>query len=595
MSMSELSVTTPEPSSIAVFRNRPFLLLWLSQLATQVGGNMVLYGLTVLVRDLTSSNSAVSILILTFLAPAVIFSAIAGVYVDRYDRRKVLIVTNLLRAALFIGLALLDANIAAVFVLNMLVSIVTTFFAPAELSMIPIVVPPSQLTAANGIFTLTLNAAFAIGFTVLGPLVVTIANPTVLIVFVAILYLVAGAFCWTLPPAPPGTMPHGSTIHETEEAVGSFVEQFREGIRYVREHPVVRWSLLYLGIAASIVGVLGVLGPAFAEDVLGLRTKDFVIVVLPLGIGVVVGVVAVNILQPLVSRRRLIESGMLVLGTSLAAITIAGPIAQFLRDVDDRVPGPDLSAYISVLTIVVVIAFVAGIGYAFTAIPAQTELQSEIPQAVRGRVFGILNMLVSVASLLPIIIVGPISDAFGTMPVVLVAAGVIVLVGIVSLVARGRVAMAEADADAAADADGEPGGPRGWRVVPDEAEAPADQGGCRGRRPLARGAVSLLPRVAVIFTGGTISMTVDAAAGGACAHARRRRAAGLGARPRPAGGRRPDRPRPHAGQSLLVRGRAPHPARHRRRAPGSACPWCRGRPGHRHARGDSLRLGSLPP
>ena len=61
MSMSELSVTSPEPSSIAVFRNRPFLLLWLSQLATQVGGNMVLYGLTVLVRDLTSSNSAVSI------------------------------------------------------------------------------------------------------------------------------------------------------------------------------------------------------------------------------------------------------------------------------------------------------------------------------------------------------------------------------------------------------------------------------------------------------------------------------------------------------------------------------------------------------
>ena len=443
MSMSELSVTTPEPSSIAVFRNRPFLLLWLSQLATQVGGNMVLYGLTVLVRDLTSSNSAVSILILTFLVPAVVFSALAGVYVDRFDRRKVLVTTNLVRAALFVALALLDANIVAVFALNIAVSIATTFFAPAELSMIPIVVPASQLTTANGVFTLTLNAAFAIGFTVLGPLVVTIANPTVLVVFVAALYLVAAVFCWTLPPAPPGTMPHGGALHEAEEAAGSFVEQFREGIAYVRAHPIVRWALLYLGIAASIVGILGVLGPAFAEDVLGLRTKDFVIVVLPLGVGVVVGVVAVNVVQSLVSRRRLIEAGMLVLGASLAAITIAGPIAQFVRDVDDAVPGPDLSAYISVLTVVVVIAFIAGIGYAFTAIPAQTELQSEIPQAVRGRVFGILNMLVSVGSLLPIVLVGPISDAVGTMPVVLVAAGVIFLVGIVSLVARGRVAMAE--------------------------------------------------------------------------------------------------------------------------------------------------------
>jgi MFS family permease len=455
MSLAELPTAGPAPSSVAVFRNRPFLLLWLSQLATQVGGNMVLYGLTVLVRDLTSSNSAVSILILTFLVPAVVFSALAGVYVDRFDRRKVLVTTNLVRAALFVALALLDANIVAVFVLNIAVSIATTFFAPAELSMIPIVVPASQLTTANGIFTLTLNAAFAIGFTVLGPLVVTIANPTVLVVFVAGLYLIAAVFCWTLPPAPPGTMPHGGALHEAEEAAGSFVEQFREGIAYVRAHPIVRWALLYLGIAASIVGILGVLGPAFAEDVLGLRTKDFVIVVLPLGVGVVVGVVAVNIVQSLVSRRRLIESGMLVLGASLAAITIAGPIAQFARDVDDAVPGPDVSAYISVLTVVVVIAFIAGIGYAFTAIPAQTELQSEIPQAVRGRVFGILNMLVSVGSLLPIVLVGPISDAVGTMPVVLFSAGVIFFVGIVSLVARGRVAMAEEPAEPLdAEADG---------------------------------------------------------------------------------------------------------------------------------------------
>lgn len=453
MSLANLPTTAPDRSGVAVFRNRPFLLLWLSQLATQVGGNMVLYGLTVLVRDLTSSNSAVSLLILTFLAPAVIFSALAGVYVDRFDRRMVLVITNLLRAGLFIALAFFDTNIAMVFVLNMTVSIATTFFAPAELSMIPLLVPRGQLTAANGIFTLTLNAAFAIGFTVLGPLVVTIANPTILVVFVAVLYLVAAAFCWTLPPAPPGTMPHADALHETEEAVGSFVEQFREGIAYVRAHPIVRWALLYLGIAASIVGILGVLGPAFAEDVLGLRTKDFVVVVLPLGIGVVAGVVGVNLLQSLVSRRRLIESGMIVLGVSLAAITIAGPIAQLVRDVDDAVPGPDVSAYVSVLTIVVVIAFVAGVGYAFTAIPAQTELQAEIPQAVRGRVFGILNMLVSVGSLLPIILVGPISDAVGTMPVVFAAASVIFVVGVLSLVARGRAVLADEPPEAV-EADG---------------------------------------------------------------------------------------------------------------------------------------------
>ena len=67
-----------ESSVLAVFRNRPFLLLWLSQAFTQIGGNMVIYGLTVIILESTRSNTAVSILILTFLGPAVLFSAVAG-------------------------------------------------------------------------------------------------------------------------------------------------------------------------------------------------------------------------------------------------------------------------------------------------------------------------------------------------------------------------------------------------------------------------------------------------------------------------------------------------------------------------------------
>ena len=458
--MTAAGETAPvaESSAAAVFRNRPFLLLWLSQLATQVGGNMVLYGLTVLVYGSTDSNSAVSILILTFLAPAVIFSALAGVYVDRFDRRLVLVATNLIRAALFVALAVFDANILLVFVLNTLVSVATTFFAPAELSMIPIVVPRRQLTAATGIFTLTLNAAFAIGFTVLGPLVVSVFSPTILIVVVAVLYLVAAGFCWTLPPAPPGTMPHDAALHEAEEAVGSFVQQFREGIAYVRAHPIVRWALLYLGIAASIVGILGVLGPGFAEEVLGLTEKDFVVVVLPLGVGVVTGALVVARVQGMIARRRLIEIGLIVLGVCLVLLSIAAPIAEFVGRVDSAAPGPDLSRFVSVLTVVVAIAFVAGIAYAAVAIPAQTELQEEIPQAVRGRVFGILNMLVSVGSLLPIVIVGPISDTLGTMPVILFAATVILLVGILSVIRRGRAAVFDEAEPVEADASVAPAG-----------------------------------------------------------------------------------------------------------------------------------------
>jgi len=479
VSAPAVAAPTEGGSALAVFRNRPFLLLWLSQLATQVGGNMVLYGLTVLVFDATGSNTVVSFLILTFLTPAVIFSALAGVYVDRFDRRKVLVITNLVRAVLFVALALLDTNIAIVLVLNVAVSIATTFFAPAELSMIPLVVPRGQLIAANGIFMLTMNAAFAIGFALLGPLLVIVANPTVLILAVAVLYLVAAGFCWTLPPAPPGAVSgHDAAPDDAGEAMGSVVAQLREGISYVRANPIVSWGLLYLGVAASIVGVLGVLGPGFATDVLGLRSQDFVVVVLPLGVGVVVGALSVNLLQASVSRRRLIEIGLIVLGVALALITIAGPIAQLVRNVDDRVAGPDIAGFISILTVVVAIAFVAGIAYAAIAIPAQTELQSEIPPDVRGRVFGILNMLVSVGSFLPIIIVGPISDVVGPMPVVLAAAAMIVAVGVASVVLRRRVP--DEGTVESVEADGAPAGEVGVALVGGSVEPPGDRVGPPG-------------------------------------------------------------------------------------------------------------------
>src|SRR4051812_21440061 len=79
------AATIPEPEEggpLAVFRYGGFLRLWLSQAATQVGGNMVLFGLTVIVVNSTSSNTANSILILSFLVPAVLFSAVGGGLID---------------------------------------------------------------------------------------------------------------------------------------------------------------------------------------------------------------------------------------------------------------------------------------------------------------------------------------------------------------------------------------------------------------------------------------------------------------------------------------------------------------------------------
>jgi MFS family permease len=442
-----------EPSALAVFRNPSFLRLWLAQAATQIGGNMVLFALLLIVRGATNSNTAVALLLLTFLAPAVLLSAVAGVYVDRIDRRVILIATNLIRGIMFVALYFVGDNFLLILLLNTSISIVNVFFSPAEASMIPVVVPRPLLIAANGVFILTLNAAFALGFALLGPLVVNVSSAEIVILVVAVLFFIATILCVTLPEAPPSET-HDPDAHEgafgavvdAERAVESTLAELREGIAFIRSHRNISWSLLYLGIAASLVGVLGVLGPDFAETTLGLEAKDFAVVVLPLGFGIVMGILLLNAYGKYAPRRRVIEGGLITLGAMLLLLSIAGPISRFLQTAEQASNLVDLSAVTSLLAIVVAIAFVAGIAYGFVAIPSQTQLQEDLPADVRGRVFGVLNMLVSVSSFLPIILVGPISDLIGTTTVILVLAVSILAAGIASVVRRGPLLPAESQA-----------------------------------------------------------------------------------------------------------------------------------------------------
>src|SRR5450759_3995930 len=104
-----------ESGGMAVLRNRPFLLLWLAQLSTQVGGMMVIYGLTIVITTAYASNTAVGVLLLSFLVPAIVFSAIAGVFVDRVDKRHMLVVTNILRGIAFLAIVLVGNNLAMLY------------------------------------------------------------------------------------------------------------------------------------------------------------------------------------------------------------------------------------------------------------------------------------------------------------------------------------------------------------------------------------------------------------------------------------------------------------------------------------------------
>src|SRR5690349_498527 len=158
-----------------VLKNRSFLLLWLAQLLSQIVFNAANYGVIALVTAITHSTVMVGLAIVSFTLPAVPFSLLAGVYVDRLDKRLVLWVSNALRAittGLIVFALLWNPHVLVpLFLLTFVISLVTQFFIPAEASAIPLLVSKNDLAPALSLFNITLTIAQALGFLLLGGLV----------------------------------------------------------------------------------------------------------------------------------------------------------------------------------------------------------------------------------------------------------------------------------------------------------------------------------------------------------------------------------------------------------------------------------------
>jgi MFS family permease len=400
----------------SVFRNRPFVYLWSAQTLSQLASNMVLAALMATVRATTGSDTAVAVLILTFLVPAVLFSTLGGVLVERTNAKAIMLATNVARAIgiaafIFVAPTTTDANVPLVYLINFGVATATAIFAPAELTSIPRIVEKRNLMAANSIFVLTINATFAIGFGFFGPLVLITFGPIAVYVIVAIMFLLAAAAILPLPEIRPD-----HAVAAASDAAGQAVhelwDQLMEGITFVRRHHMIAWSLAYLGISSSLIGVLGAIGPGFAVDVLGLTPENFFFIMGPAGLGAVVGILFLNSYGKPIPKRLVIDVGLVSMGITLVLLAIVKPVSVAFgaaaQPLEEAVPA--IAPLISLIAIVVVIALFAGVEYAFVAIPSQTALQEDLPSDVRGRIFGILNTLLSVASFLPVLLAPAIAD-----------------------------------------------------------------------------------------------------------------------------------------------------------------------------------------
>ena len=420
-----------------VFRNRSFVYLWSAQTLSQLASNMVLAALMVTVFESTGqSNTANALLILTFLVPAVLFSTLGGVLVERSDAKVIMLATNVVRAVgtvafIFVAPTTTTAIVPLVYLINFMVATGTAVFAPAELTSIPRIVDRRQLMAANSIFILTINATFAIGFGFLGPLVLNVVGSTAVYIIVAVMFGLAAMAILPLPSVRPDHEAPAARM-AAGRAVSELFGQLREGVGFIRAHRAIAWSLTYLGIAASLIGVLGAIGPGFARDILRLRSEDFFFIMGPAGLGAVVGILFLNSYGKAIPKRLVIDFGLVAMGLTLVALATVRLVTSILSPAMGPIEDafPSITPLTSLIAIVVVIAVFAGLEYAFVAIPSQTALQEELPAAVRGRIFGILNTLLSLASFLPVIVAPAVADVLN---IFFPGSGIPVVMGVLGL------------------------------------------------------------------------------------------------------------------------------------------------------------------
>jgi MFS family permease len=415
----------------SVLSNRQFRNLWASQAINQTAQNCINFVQIVLVEQLTGSSTQLGVVILSFTLPGVLFSPIAGIVVDRWPKKWILVGSNALRSFLVLGYLLVLATLhgfpllLAIYLLTFVTSAIAQFFGPAEGATIPLLVGEERLLAANSIFSLTLAASQVAGLIVLGPLIVKLVGVRVSFLIIVIAYAVAAWFVSRLPRDPAHAL--NTASHGPDGVTSGWRRAWadlREGWTFVATHRKVLLPVMQLALVATLLMVMATLAPGFASRVLGMRPEDAVVVFAPAGVGMLAAIMLLGrfgyvLRKDIASYAGLASAGLgfLLLGlVSRGFHTLKMPIFDVF---------PQWA--FSMTSAVMGISLLLGISMSSSNILATTLVQENTPARMRGRVFALQFMLNSGAGLIPMFALAAVADLWG-IPRVLMAISVIVFV-----------------------------------------------------------------------------------------------------------------------------------------------------------------------
>lgn len=418
-----------------VLRNRNFLALWLAQVLSMTALTGSFFLQLILIEQVTGSSAHLAAVILAFSLPAVLLSALAGLIVDRVPKKFILVASNALRAIMGATLALLAAFLLtqrlnevffllAIYVLVFILSAIGQFFAPAEGATIPLLVRSENLLPANSLFTITFTASQVVGLIILAPLgVKTIGIVGSLWIAVA-LYIAATLLIALLPRDQTAR----ALAIDGVSALRRAWNEIREGWYYAMTRRALWIALLQLALVSMLTMMMAMLAPGYAARVLGLQAEDAIYVFWPAGAGMLLASIAIGRFGHRVPREILASLGMIGMGLALVGLAWAGgggfPFPLFRLH-------PEL--FLSTSALVMIFALMTGMTMALINVPAQTLVQEQSDDAVRGRVMAVQFTLSNLLAIPPMLFVGNLADIFGIPRVTFAIAALIVLLAVLNL------------------------------------------------------------------------------------------------------------------------------------------------------------------
>jgi len=243
MTVPTTSASSGSPSPFAVFRSRNFSLMWSAQLISTIGDALATIAASIVIYRMTGSAAGVALMLLVTALPSLGLGLFAGVVVDRYDRRRIMMAVDLTRALLVVLIPTLAArNIAWLYIIIFLMTVVEQFFDPAHESLLPDVASDEDLAAANSMMAISAFGSTAVGFAAAGFLA-EFAGIDLAFYLDSLTFLISVVCLYFVRVDPVKA--------DEQTRAANVVQNLKAGIYWVRDTPVLR-SLLLISVPMLI-------------------------------------------------------------------------------------------------------------------------------------------------------------------------------------------------------------------------------------------------------------------------------------------------------------------------------------------------------